>query len=180
MTRLANLSRRERIIALFTVSVIAAGALYVFAIEPIVEEWTAARASAHVLDEERNTLRSLMAHRDEIESGFAAMKDAIAEGSAWEELQLDFVRGVEDLAQRQGLQITNIRPLGHSEEVPFRRLAVQITAEGEHHEFVHFLHAMQRPGTLFRGDAITVIASRRTPPLTITLKISKLVRIRRT
>jgi Tfp pilus assembly protein PilO len=132
---------------------------------------------AQTLDDERTTLLSLIDHREAIESGYAAMEGAIAIGTSVEELQLNFVRDVETIARREGLRVANIRPLGHSAEAPFHRLAVQVTTEGEHHQFVRFLQAMQRPDTLLRGDTITVVASRRTPPLSITLRISKLVRV---
>lgn len=172
-----EITPRERILSLLIAAVIGVGGLYVYALEPLAGAWSDVRSEANSTSVELSELRNLVANRDSIEKNFQDFADAMMVGSSEEKLQVDLLGEVGKVAAGSGLQVSSIKPLQARSAGRLDRLSVQLNAVCAAHEFVDFLRTIQEPAHLLRAEDIDVVVGRRRPPLTVTLTLTKLVRI---
>lgn len=172
-----QLTKRERRIAVCTAAIVCAGLLYVYVIEPTAQEWSVLRAEAARLTAEQMELTVLLGNRESIEAQYEEVKSAVTEGATEEALQVSLLSEVEDLARRSGLAVGSIKPMSRTQEGPFDRLHLQLTALCAHHQFVHFLQALQSRERLLHCETISLTVGRGRPPVNVTFAISKLVRL---
>ncbi|MBN2311294.1 MAG: hypothetical protein JXR94_20120 [Candidatus Hydrogenedentes bacterium] len=172
------MTKRERAIALATLTIALAACLYVFAIEPLVLEWQDARARARAAEQELAQLRLLVENRTAIEREYLRLKDAVTTGSSEQELQVALFNEVSRLASECGLELSTIRPLAVTNEAGFSRCGIELQIHCEHHEFVNLLHRMQDRQHLLHIDHISLAVGPGKPPITVTMKASKLAMVK--
>lgn len=179
MTIRRKLTRRERILTFLTTFALVGGGAYVYAIEPLAAAWLDIRAEANAAAQELSKLDSLIANRNAIESEFEEYAGAMTLGASEETLQVDLLKEIEHLATSSGLRVSSIRPLRLRTVGRLDRLGVELNAACAGHEFVKFLQAIQDPSHLLRAEDINLEVHRERPPLTVTLTLTKLVKIDR-
>lgn len=172
-------SRREIRLAIITVTVLLGTALYAYVAEPVFASWIEVRSEAIKAAGELAEIERLVANRDTIERDFQKYAGAITTGTSKEMLQIDLLREIGEVASASGLRVTTIKPLRLQPTGGLQRLPVELHAVCAGHEFVQFLQAIQESDHLLRAKDFNVVVGRGQPPLTITLTLSKLVRIDR-
>lgn len=180
MTIRRKLSRRERMLTFLTAFALATGGAYVYAVEPLATSWLEIRSEANAAAQELSELEGLIANRNVIESEFEEYAGAMTLGSSEETLQVNLLKEIERLASSSGLRVSSIKPLRLRTVGQMDRLGVELNAACAGHEFVRFLEAIQEPSHLLRAEEINLAVGRERPPLTLTLTLTKLVRIDRT
>lgn len=171
-----RVTHREKILAAATLTTVLVGAAYVYAVEPLFDSWLDVHRRAQQTLAELAELKALVGHRDEIEQVYAQVESALTTGRSDESIRVELLRDVEQLARECGLSVRGVRPTAARQEGRFTRYGIQLSAQGESHNFVDFLQAAQRPDRLLRADRVTVIAGRGHPFLTLSFVITKLAR----
>lgn len=171
-----KLTKRERVLATFTATVISVGLLYVYVLEPVFTQWYTLHSRALELTQELAELQDLVANKNSIEKLYQDFEGAVSQGESEIDLEIALLGEIERLATNQGLEVSSIKPLSKMREGQFERLGVQLNAKCEGHQFVKFLHALQRPEHLLRAETISVVVGPRRPPVTLTLTATKLVK----
>lgn len=173
----ATFTKREGVLALLTVLVIFGGATYVYVIEPVAHEWSEVRGRSRMAVEKLAKLQALVERREEIDMGYRQVEGAVTVSQNEHEPKVTLLKEVEKLARESGLEVTAVKPTSPRKEGVFDRYGVQLNARSENHNLVEFLQAIQRPEHLLNAERITLVAGRSRPTLTLTLVVTKLVKL---
>lgn len=158
---------------------IVAGAslLYGYAIEPLATRWIELHDRARKAESELAQLQDLIEHRDAIEREHARLKNAVTTGASEQELQVSLFNEVDKLARDCGLELSAVRPLAAKKETGFSRYGLELQVHCEGHELVKLLQRMQDQEHLLHIDHLSMAVGPGTPPITVTVKASKLARV---
>lgn len=170
-------TKGEGMLALLTALVIFSGLTYVYVIEPVAFEWSEVRGRSRKAVEKLAKLQALVERREEIERGYRQLEGAVSVRQNEHGAKVTLLKEVEKLARESGLQVTAVKPTSTRKEGVFDRYGVQLNARSENHNFVTFLQAIQRPEHLLNAERITLVAGRSRPTLSLTVVVTKLVRL---
>lgn len=177
LDRLNALSHRERTAAALTAAILLMTGIYVFVLEPVVNQWLTVHQRAEAAETELRDLQSLVKHRDDIERDFTNLRDAVAIGPTEHALKVALLSEIDTLARNLGLAVASIKPTTVSEEGAFVRLAVELQVRCEAHTLLRLMQKMQESAHLLNTEALSLTVSPNDPPVTATLQISKLAKL---
>lgn len=175
-----KLKPRERRLVFLTFSALTAGVLYVQFIEPITREWLTLRQEVGQATAELHKLQALVDRREEIQSAYRRVRDTVATGETEEIVQLAVLNEVSRLATSCGLEVDSLKPVRKVRENGFDRFGVDLSGRCAAPALMNLLQSLQTPEHLLKAEKVTVVVGRSTPPLTVTIRISKFARVERT
>lgn len=140
---LKNLSKRERYIALATLSFLALAIVYNFILEPAVSRWRG------LDDEMRSRLAvlkkdaTIAANYTPIAAEYEKTVKQIKTGKSVEEETTDVLTQIETVSRSNSCLIVNIKPVGTKNLGSHRELLVEIAAEADIDRFSKFLYDIE-------------------------------------
>lgn len=134
-----HLSKRERYVALATLTIIFAAAAYSFLIEPISSR------RRQIEDEIRSKIavfrkdsKILSTHRD-IESDYARFSKYVKSLNSDEEAMAEILTLIETVSRNDSCLIVNIKPAGVKDMGSHKEVLIDVTAEADIEKFSKFL-----------------------------------------
>lgn len=177
MTGLSRLSRRERNIAAVTLGLALVTGLYVYCGEPVALRWLDLHRQVVAAEEELAQLRNLTEHKDRIEREYRKLQGAVTTGRTEQELKVTLLSEIDGLARGCGLEVSSVKPTSVRKEGLFERYGIELQVHCAGHQFAKLLAGLQSPEHLMRTDQVTISVGPGEPPMTVTLRISKLARL---
>lgn len=177
--RLPQFRRRERVLAVLTLAAVAAGIAYVAIVEPLATGWLELHRKAEACVDEWTKLRALVGNRERIAAAYTRVEESVMTGAGADDAQLRLYNEVSRLTGEAGLEVDGLKPVRVAEAQGFDRYGVELSGRCTAAILMDLLLVMQAPEHLLRIDKLTVVVGRGKPPLTVTMRVSKLARIER-
>jgi Tfp pilus assembly protein PilO len=177
MRNLRQFSRRERNFSFVTGIMVICALSYLFVVEPIVLRWVAAHDQAVQAEVELGQLLELVQNRDHIEREYDRLQGAVQVGRTEQDLKIALLTEADRLAQSSGLTVSSIKPTAMRQEAGLQRYTIEMQMHCEAHQFLQLLRNMQEPEHLLHTDMMSIVVSPSEPPLTVTLRLSKLAKV---
>lgn len=155
-----NMSRRERRIALATLSLIAIAILYNFALEPVSREW-------QMLDNEigakvaglKRDLNMLSAQKT-VDANYSKFSNYIRSAKSEEEAVADVLSYLESLSRSDSCLLINIKPIGTKDFGVYKELLIDLSSEGDVSQFTKFLYDIENTKSMILKVRHVVLTSK--------------------
>lgn len=153
-----NLSKREKLLLIVTLSIGCVVGIYVMIIEPIGIRWK-------MLDEQTESKvaqiikdKTLLSAYKEMEKEYAKYQDLI-QGSKNEEEELAKALGeIEAISKTSSCRILNVKSLSSKSVADYKEISFEVTAEGSIVEISQFLYAIETSAKCLRVRHFTISA----------------------
>jgi hypothetical protein len=175
--RLPRFRRRERILAVATLAAATLGIGYVVLLEPLVTSWFDLRHKAEASAVELAKLRGLVGSRDRIGQAHKRVAESVLTVRSEQEAQLLLFNEVSRIAGECGVEVDGLKPVRVAKAGGFDRYGVELSGRCTAPVLLDLLLAMQVPEHLLRIDKLTTVVGRGKPPLTVSMRISKLAHV---
>lgn len=162
-----------------TAAAVLAGAAYAAVVEPLATNWLELHRKAGAAVEEWSKLRALVGSRERIAAAYKRVEESVMTGTNPDEAQLRLFDEVSRVANETAFEVDGLKPVRATEAQGFERYGVELGGRCTAPAFTEVLLALQAPEHLLRIDKLTVVVGRGKPPLTVTMRISKLARVER-
>ncbi len=164
MTMLHNITRRERTLAIATVSIASAALAYTFAIEPVVRQW-------NDLDKKIQDKEIVLQKYSRILRDRQAIEKTKAEYSKYfeakrltpEEESAVALSRIEKTARETNVRITNIKPLLYKPFSGYNKFTFRVVAESKLSELIRFIYNLQSSDQLLKVERMVLRANENDP-----------------
>lgn len=153
---LAQLSRRERILAFVTVFVIILAGLINFVILPLGNKWQRMNAQILALHTKLNRYLRILAQQKIIEARYSQYADYLKLKVSDEEVQAQVLQEVENLGRKSGVSLTNIIPSTLEDRDFYRQFQVRIELEADILSLCRFLYEIQKSKQLLGISRLSI------------------------
>ena len=140
-----NFSRRERYLALITISVVSIGVSYAFIIGPLASGWknlnNQTRSKVVLLENDSK----ILANRKMIESEHAKLSKYVKTGQSEDQAVADTLAYIENVSRNDSCLITNIKPVDVKSEPSYKEILIDVSAEATIEQFSKFLYDIENP-----------------------------------
>lgn len=166
---------REKHMLALTLAVVGSALLYIESIEPRWRRAAELHSQLEFAEKELEEARSLVEHREAIQSRSADLQKQIASSGAESDEVKSLLEEVERLAAGASLTTQSLRPQKSRDLGLYRMLSVELTAEGSPQHLARFLHAMRGSKQLLRVDRVQVDAMREAGRVKTEMLITKIL-----
>ncbi|MDD5423054.1 MAG: hypothetical protein PHT32_06520, partial [Candidatus Omnitrophica bacterium] len=146
-----NLSKREKTIAAFAVSMILAAVIYSFLVDPILSRWRTAdddiKSGAVMLEKD---MKMLAAYKD-IEADYRKYSKYVKSAKSEDESVAEVLTHIETISRNDSCLIVNIKPVGARNVGSYREVLVDVTAEATMENFSKFLYDIENSPNMILG-----------------------------
>ncbi len=140
---LPTLYPREKRILWVTAAVLIAALCYLFLLDPFFREWRTLSSRIQLAQGKLQRTRLLLKRKSEIEAAYQALTGGSTDRSkAPESVVTQMLQEVEDLAQKSGLNILELRPLPGRKKGFFQEQGLELSAEGTAPQFARFIYSL--------------------------------------
>ena len=140
-----NFSGRERRLAIATLSVVLAAAVYIFLIAPLVAGWSSlnnqVRSKIGILTNDSH----ILANRKALASEYSKMSKYARSGGSEEQAIADTLAYIENISRNDSCFIINIKPIGVTNTPSHKEILIDVTAEASISQFSKFLYDIENP-----------------------------------
>ena len=172
-----NFSKRERYLAIITLSVVLIAVVYAFLIAPLSMVWknlnNQIRSKINTLEKDSN----ILANQNALESDYAKLSKYAKSGRSDEQAAADTLTYIENVSRNDSCFIINIKPVGVTNGPSYKEILTDVTAEASMEQFSKFLYDIENPrDNLINIKRFTISTkSGQTGPLKGTFLISKIL-----
>lgn len=173
----ANFSKRERYLAIATVSVVLAFAVYALIIDPITARWrnlnNQVKSKINMLEKDS----AMIANQKEIMAEYAKFSKYVKVSQSEEQAVADTLTYIENVSRNDACFIINIKPAGVKNIESHKEVLIDVTAEAGIEQFSKFLYDIENPrDTLINIKRFTISTkSNQSGALKGTFLISKVI-----
>jgi len=143
---ISNFSGREKYLAIATISLVLAAAVYLFLIAPLYGGWNSMhnqiRARVDILEKDHK----ILANQKTLISEYSGLSKHAKSGGSEEEAVVDTLAYIENVLKNDSCSIVNIKPMGVTDAGSYKEILVEVTAEGSIEQLSKFLYDMENPG----------------------------------
>lgn len=150
MKLFSQLSKRERMLFILTVSVIISSGLINFIITPLNKKWRRLNNQIKNLNEKFSRYSKILSLEKEIEEKYKAYAEHLKVRTSNEEALASVLQEIEKFARSSGVTITNIVPSGLEIKDFYHKFEVRMDIESNISSLVRFLYELQKSKHLFR------------------------------
>ena len=173
---LGNIKKREKILGIATVCLVAAALAYNFIIEPLGKRWN---DSQKEIQEKEALLRRhsrILRSKDTIKKLHSIYTAYIQEEKmSSEEESAQALSSIEKLARSSNTRITNIKPLATKSLENHNKYTFRVSIESRVNELTKFIYDMQSSEQLLKVERMVLRAKERQPDtIKAILTISKI------
>lgn len=155
---LSSLSKREKRIAFITAGIIAASALYIFALEPFAKTWVA-------LDEEISAKKIKLQKYTRLISGFAGQNQRYQKyGPSLKEAMSDeqevalILSDIEAIAAKSGAYLSILKPGPVKDEKRCKRFLIEAELEAQARQLVTFFYQIGNSSRMLKVEGMDISA----------------------
>jgi len=134
-----NMTKRERAIAIATVSLVAGAVLYNFMIDPIARTWQSLNGEIEAKASALKNDIGIIASRKTIEADYAKFSGYAISGKTEEETTAETLSYLEDLSRGDSCAVSNIKPVGAKDFGAYKELLIELSSEGTMGQLAKFL-----------------------------------------
>lgn len=138
-----NMSKRERHIALATISFIAIAILYNFIIDPIAKRWQSLNSEMASKTVELRKDLAILSERKSLETNYSKFAKYIRSDKGEEESVADILSYLENLSRNDSCLVINIKPIGTKDLGSYKELLIDLSSEGSIQQFTKFLYDVE-------------------------------------
>ena len=172
-----NFSKRERYLALITISIISIGASYVLIVAPLASRWKNLNNQAQSKIDLLENDSKILTNQKMIESEYAKLSKYAKPAQSEEQAIADTLAYIENVSRNDACLITNIKPIDIKREPSYKEILIDVSAEATIEQFSKFLYDIENPrDNLINVKRFTISAkSGQTGALKGTFIISKVL-----
>lgn len=171
---LAHLSKRERNILYFCLSLTLVFLTYNFIFEPAQKKIDDLNQKVEVKKVKLEKNLSVLSRKEMIERRYAKYSKSLqARGTDEEELAA-FLSEIENLAQKNGLHISDMKPRPAKTVDFYKKFTVDLQADGDIKQITQFIYQLQNDPKLLRVDRLRLETKSQSQNLTSYMLISKI------
>ncbi|MDD5428423.1 MAG: hypothetical protein PHI58_04195 [Candidatus Omnitrophica bacterium] len=138
-----NMNKRERVIAIATVSFVSLAILYSFVLDPVLRGWQGLnnemRSKAAVLKKDL----AMLASRKTLEANYEKFSKYVMSGKSEEETVSEALSYLENLSRADSCVLQNIKPIGTKDYGTYKELLIDLTCDGSISQFTKFLYDIE-------------------------------------
>jgi len=158
MTVLTQLSKRERLLFLATISVVALAGLTNFVISPIAKKWRRLNTQLSTLETKLNRYSIILAQQKVIENRYKVYADNLKIKGSNEEAQAAVLQEIESIARTAGISLTNIVPSNLEDKGFYRKFQVRLELESNILSLSRFLYEIKKSQQLLGVTKLSISA----------------------
>ena len=143
MIFLKNMSKRERYIAIATLSFVAIAIIYSFVFYPIAGQWQALNNEAVSKSSALKRDLNMLAARQVLESSYSKFSKYVKSEKSEEEAAADVLSYLEGISRGDSCLVINIKPIGTKDFGPYKELLIDLSSEGSVSQFTKFLYDVE-------------------------------------
>ena len=140
-----NFNKRERYLALATLSIVSIALVYFFIIDPIATKWKdingQIRAKVNMLEKDSR----LSANKKTIESEYAKLSKQGRSAQSEDEEVAQTLTFIESVSKNDACFILNIKPIDIRDEGSYKEILIDLTAEANTSQLSKFLYDIENP-----------------------------------
>lgn len=140
-----NLSKRERYLAFVTLSLATIAVVYIFLIAPLYGKWknlnNQIKSKIGMLEKNSKMLASQKA----LTSEYSKLSKYSKTSQSEEQAIADTLTYVENISKTDSCFIANIKPVGVTKETSYKKVLIDVTAEGNIGQLSKFLYDAENP-----------------------------------
>lgn len=138
-----NLTKRERRIAVITISMVGAALIYNFILDPLISRWKALNSETESRVNALEKDAFILANQKTVESEYARYAMSAKSQKSVERMAADLLAFIENTARNDSCFIVNIKPVGSKDLGTHKELWIDITAEAGMDQFSKFLYDIE-------------------------------------
>ena len=138
-----NMSKRERYVAVATLSFVAIAIMYSFVFDPIAGQWQALNNEAVSKSAALRKDLGMLSARHALESSYSKFSKYVKSEKSEEEAAADALSYLEGLSRSDSCLIINIKPIGTKDFGSYKELLIDLSAEGSAIQFTKFLYDVE-------------------------------------
>jgi hypothetical protein len=171
----SRLTKRERLLVILTVSVIAGLALFIFAADPAYKRWLEMGGDVESANARLLKNLKLLADKDYLEKEYNRYKEYIQKGAGEEEEVSSILKEIEATAAASQVDVTSIKPKGTKAFKEYKKFTVEVTGEAKLSAFLKFIYDMEGSKKLLKVERLVLtLKSAQSDTLRGTLIIRKI------
>lgn len=140
-----NLNKRERYLAIATISVISAALFYVLLLMPVTTKWDnlnkQIKTKINVLEKDTAILRN----QKQLESEYAKLSSLAKPAESGEKAIADALSFIENISRNNSCYIANIKPEGIKNAGAYNEILIDVSIEGNIGQLSKFLYEIENP-----------------------------------
>lgn len=142
---ISNFNRRERYLALATLSIVSIALAYAFIIDPIVMKWknlnNQIRSRVGALEKDAR----LAANQKTVESEYAKLSKRGKPAKSKDQEVADTLAFIENVSKNDSCLIINIKPVEVTDAGSYKEILIDVTAEANIGQLSKFLYDIENP-----------------------------------
>ncbi len=140
-----NFNKRERYLALATLSIVSIALVYVFMVDPIATRWKNLNSQirSKVIMLEKDSV--LAADQKTIESDYAKLSKQGKPAKSKDQEVAEMLTFIESVSKNDACFIVNIKPIDIKDVVSYKEILVDVTVEAPIAQLSKFLYDIESP-----------------------------------
>jgi Tfp pilus assembly protein PilO len=139
-----KLSKRERLILIGCIALIATAILYNFILEPFVKKWTELSSEARIMKLKFKKSTEILKRRIEITERYEDISSYVGPQAGSDEEEIaNLLSEIEKLASSSNVRITDIKPRPAKRLDYYKKYVVEVESEGDIARLTKFIYGVQ-------------------------------------
>ena len=140
-----NFSKREKLLALITISIVSIGVLYAAIIGPLASGLKNLNSQTQSKVDLLENDFKILTNQKTIESEYAKLSKYAKIGQNEEQAVADALAYIENVSRNDACLITNIKPIDVKGEASYKEILIDVSAEATIEQFSKFLYDIENP-----------------------------------
>ena len=140
-----NFNKRERYLALATLSIVSIALVYLFIVDPIAARWknlnSRIRSRVNMLEKDS----MLAANQKTIESEYAKLSKQVKPAKSNDQEVAETLTFIENISKNDACFIVNIKPIDIKDQGSYREILIDVTVEAPIGQLSKFLYDIENP-----------------------------------
>jgi glutamate synthase domain-containing protein 1 len=157
-----NFSKRERRLALATLSVVSIAVIYILIVKPVMTSWKSfnneIRSKLTMIEKDFK----ILANQKTIEAEYNKLSKYAKSGKSDEEAIADTLTNIENISRNNSCLIVNIKPVGITKAPSSKEILIEVNAEANIEQFAKFLYDIENPRDVLMNIKRFTISSKST------------------
>lgn len=155
-TLFSKFSKRERVLFIFTISVILGLGFYIFILEPVYKKWVELGLEFESVSAKLYKNLKLLANKESIEKEYEKYKDYIQKAGDGEEEVASILKEIETTALNCGVKITSMKPKGTKQLKIYKKFSVEVVSEAKIAQFLKFIYDLEGSKKLLKVERLVL------------------------
>lgn len=152
----SRLTKREKLLAALTISVVMALALFIFIVDPAYKKWLELGGDVKSANARLLKNLKLLANKNNLEKEYDKYKQYIQKGAAEEEEVSSILKEIEATAAASSVNITSIKPKGTKSFKEYKKFTVEVAGEAKLSGFLKFIYDLEGSKKLLKVERLVL------------------------